>query len=68
MALNPDLLAAVGEFVPALGPYAAALGDRLITAADPVALGPVLAHASRETRWWCSRHPAGWRSSVYFPR
>ena len=40
--LKPDLLAAVGDFVPALEGYAAALGDRLITAADPVALAPIL--------------------------
>ena len=43
VALDPDLLAAVGEFVPALAPYAERLGDRLITAPDPVALGPELA-------------------------
>lgn len=43
VALNPDLLAAVGEFVPALAPDAATLGDRLLTADDPVALGPGLA-------------------------
>jgi len=41
--LNPDLLAAVGDFVPALERHAGALGDRLITAADPMALGPILA-------------------------
>ena len=40
--LNPDLLAAVGDFVPALERHAGALGDRLITAADPVALAPIL--------------------------
>jgi UDP-N-acetylmuramoyl-tripeptide--D-alanyl-D-alanine ligase len=43
VALEPDLLGAVGEFVPALAPHAAELGDRLVTAADPVALGPILA-------------------------
>ena len=43
VALEPDLLAAVGDFVPALAPYAAQLGERLITAADPAALGPELA-------------------------
>jgi UDP-N-acetylmuramoyl-tripeptide--D-alanyl-D-alanine ligase len=42
-ALEPDLLAAVGEFVPALAPYAERLGDRLLTAADPPALAPLLA-------------------------
>ncbi|HET9040159.1 MAG TPA: UDP-N-acetylmuramoyl-tripeptide--D-alanyl-D-alanine ligase [Gemmatimonadales bacterium] len=41
--LAPDLLAAVGDFVPALQPYAASLGDRLVTASDPVALGPLVA-------------------------
>jgi UDP-N-acetylmuramoyl-tripeptide--D-alanyl-D-alanine ligase len=41
--LGPDLLAVVGEFVPALAPYAERLGDRLVTAADPVALGPLVA-------------------------
>jgi UDP-N-acetylmuramoyl-tripeptide--D-alanyl-D-alanine ligase len=40
--LEPDLLAAVGDFVPALAPYASRLGDRLVTAADPVALAPLL--------------------------
>ena len=40
--LKPDLLAAVGDFVPALERHAGALGDRLITAADPVALAPIL--------------------------
>jgi UDP-N-acetylmuramoyl-tripeptide--D-alanyl-D-alanine ligase len=41
--LDPDLLAAVGDFVPALAPYAARLGDRLVTAPDPIALGPLVA-------------------------
>ncbi len=41
--LHPELLAAVGEFVPALEPYAGALRHRLITAPDPLALGPLLA-------------------------
>jgi UDP-N-acetylmuramoyl-tripeptide--D-alanyl-D-alanine ligase len=41
--LAPDVLGAVGDFVPALAPYAAALGDRLVTAADPLALGPLIA-------------------------
>ena len=43
VALEPELLAAVGEFVPALAPHAARLGDRLITAPDPLALGPLMA-------------------------
>ncbi len=41
--LDPDLLAAVGEFVPALAPYADQLDGRLVTADDPVALGPLVA-------------------------
>jgi UDP-N-acetylmuramoyl-tripeptide--D-alanyl-D-alanine ligase len=41
--LNPDLLAVVGDFVPALERHAGALGSRLITATDPMALAPVLA-------------------------
>jgi UDP-N-acetylmuramoyl-tripeptide--D-alanyl-D-alanine ligase len=41
--LAPDLLGAVGDFVPALAPYAAELGDRLVTASDPLALGPLIA-------------------------
>ncbi len=41
--LDPDLLGVVGEFVPALEPYAQALGDRLLRAADPMVLGPQLA-------------------------
>ena len=41
--LRPDLLAAVGDFVAALAPHAAALGSRLVTAADPPALAPLLA-------------------------
>ena len=41
--LNPDLLAVVGDFVPALERHASALGDRLITAGDPLALAPILA-------------------------
>ncbi|MEP7228100.1 MAG: UDP-N-acetylmuramoyl-tripeptide--D-alanyl-D-alanine ligase [Gemmatimonadales bacterium] len=40
--LKPDLLAVVGDFVPALQRHAAALGDRLITAADPMELAPNL--------------------------
>lgn len=43
VGLEPDLLAAVGDFVPALQPYAGRLGDRLITAPDAVAMGPLLA-------------------------
>ncbi|MGH7516741.1 MAG: UDP-N-acetylmuramoyl-tripeptide--D-alanyl-D-alanine ligase [Gemmatimonadales bacterium] len=43
VTLAPDLLAAVGDFVPALAPHAAALGDRLITAPDAEAIGPLVA-------------------------
>jgi UDP-N-acetylmuramoyl-tripeptide--D-alanyl-D-alanine ligase len=45
--LEPDLLAVVGEFVPALAPYATRLADRLVMAPDPVALGPLLAERLR---------------------
>ena len=45
--LYPDLLAAVGDFVPALAPYAGALRHRLITAPDPPALAPLLAQHLR---------------------
>jgi UDP-N-acetylmuramoyl-tripeptide--D-alanyl-D-alanine ligase len=45
--LAPDLLAAVGEFVPALQPYAEQLGDRLVTAPDPLALAPLLSERLR---------------------
>jgi len=41
--LGPDLLAAVGDFVPALEQHGAKLGDRLLTAVDPPALAPLLA-------------------------
>ncbi len=40
--LAPDLLAVVGDFVPALERYAGRLGDRLIAAPDPLTLAPVL--------------------------
>ena len=43
--LKPDLLAAVGEFVPVLEPRRGELGERLLTAPDAPALGPVLAAA-----------------------
>lgn len=42
VGLEPDLLAGVGEFVPPLELYRARLGDRLITAPDAPALGPLL--------------------------
>jgi UDP-N-acetylmuramoyl-tripeptide--D-alanyl-D-alanine ligase len=45
--LEPDLLAAVGEFVPALAPYAGRLGDRLVTAPDAPAAGPLVAERLR---------------------
>jgi len=37
------VLAAVGDFVPALAPWRSRLGDRLITAADAPAIGPLVA-------------------------
>jgi UDP-N-acetylmuramoyl-tripeptide--D-alanyl-D-alanine ligase len=43
VALGPELLAGVGEFATALAPHASALGDRLLTAEDPLALAPALA-------------------------
>ena len=42
-ALRPDLLGAVGEFVPALEPYRHSLGARLVTAESAPALGPLIA-------------------------
>jgi UDP-N-acetylmuramoyl-tripeptide--D-alanyl-D-alanine ligase len=45
--LGPDLLAAVGDFVPALQPYAEQLGERLVTAPDPLALAPLLSERLR---------------------
>jgi UDP-N-acetylmuramoyl-tripeptide--D-alanyl-D-alanine ligase len=42
VGLAPDLIAAIGEFVPVLQLYAAKLGDRLLTAQDPDAMGPLL--------------------------
>jgi UDP-N-acetylmuramoyl-tripeptide--D-alanyl-D-alanine ligase len=42
VGLEPDLLAAVGDFVPPLELYRSRLGDRLITAPDAPALGPLL--------------------------
>jgi UDP-N-acetylmuramoyl-tripeptide--D-alanyl-D-alanine ligase len=42
VALAPDLLAAVGEFVPALEPYRVTLGNRLVLAPDVPALGAAL--------------------------
>ena len=43
VALRPDVLAAVGDFVPALEPYRSALGTRLLTAPDAAMLAPKLA-------------------------
>jgi UDP-N-acetylmuramoyl-tripeptide--D-alanyl-D-alanine ligase len=45
--LAPDLLAAVGEFVPALAPWRAQLGERLITAPDALSVGPLVAERLR---------------------
>jgi UDP-N-acetylmuramyl pentapeptide synthase len=46
-ALQPVLIAAVGEFVPAFAELAPALPGRLVTAPDAAALGPVLREALR---------------------
>jgi UDP-N-acetylmuramoyl-tripeptide--D-alanyl-D-alanine ligase len=43
VALRPDLLAAVGDFVAALEPHRKILGERLLTAPDAAAMGPLLA-------------------------
>jgi UDP-N-acetylmuramoyl-tripeptide--D-alanyl-D-alanine ligase len=43
IALDPELIAAVGDFVPAFAPWAARLGDRLVTAGDSDEMGPRLA-------------------------
>ncbi len=43
LGLHPELLAAVGEFVPALEAHRGSLGDRLLTAPDAAALAPLLA-------------------------
>jgi UDP-N-acetylmuramoyl-tripeptide--D-alanyl-D-alanine ligase len=42
VGLEPDLLAAVGEFVPVLQLYAGKLGDRLLVAPDAETMGPLL--------------------------
>ncbi len=47
VALSPDLLALVGDFVPAAEPWSGTLGDRLITAPDAPAMGPLLAERLR---------------------
>jgi UDP-N-acetylmuramoyl-tripeptide--D-alanyl-D-alanine ligase len=49
VALDPELIAAVGEFVPAFQRWAPALGDRLIAAEDAPAMGPMLASRLRGT-------------------
>jgi UDP-N-acetylmuramoyl-tripeptide--D-alanyl-D-alanine ligase len=43
VSLRPDILAVVGDFVPALAPYRDALGDRLLSAPDAETLSPALA-------------------------
>jgi len=43
VALNPDLLAVVGAFVPAIAPWAGTLGGRLLQAPDAPTLAPLLA-------------------------
>lgn len=42
VGLEPDLLAAVGDFVPVLQLYAGKLGDRLLVAPDAPTMGPLL--------------------------
>lgn len=42
-ALNPDLLALVGDFVPAFAPHRPAFTGRLLEAADAETMGPLLA-------------------------
>jgi UDP-N-acetylmuramoyl-tripeptide--D-alanyl-D-alanine ligase len=42
VGLEPDILVAVGEFIPALAPYAARLKGRLVSAADAPAAAPLL--------------------------
>jgi len=46
-ALEPELLALVGEFVPAFAPYRDRYAGRLIEAPDAISLGPVLAEQLR---------------------
>jgi len=43
----PEIVAAVGDFVPAFARYREALGERLITAPDAETLGPLLKRALR---------------------
>jgi UDP-N-acetylmuramoyl-tripeptide--D-alanyl-D-alanine ligase len=47
VALGPDLLAVVGDFVPVLAPYADRLGERLVRAPDAPAIGPLVAERLR---------------------
>jgi UDP-N-acetylmuramoyl-tripeptide--D-alanyl-D-alanine ligase len=42
VGLEPELLAAVGDFVPVLKLYSGRLGDRLVTAPDATTMGPLL--------------------------
>jgi UDP-N-acetylmuramoyl-tripeptide--D-alanyl-D-alanine ligase len=39
VAMQPDLVAVTGEYIPAFTAHAATLGDRLITGPDPATLG-----------------------------
>jgi UDP-N-acetylmuramoyl-tripeptide--D-alanyl-D-alanine ligase len=47
LALHPELLCAVGDFVAPLEAHRARLGDRLLTAPDAAALAPLLAERLR---------------------
>jgi UDP-N-acetylmuramoyl-tripeptide--D-alanyl-D-alanine ligase len=61
VALKPDLLAVVDDFVPAIEPHRAALGEGLITAPDAPTLGPLLAaklHGDELVVLKASRGPA----------
>ena len=42
VGLEANLIGAVGDFVPALAPYAARLGDRLVSAPDAATMGALL--------------------------
>ena len=46
-ALEPDLLAVVGDFVPAFAPWRSRFAERLVEAPDADAMGPLLAQRLR---------------------
>ena len=47
VALRPDVLAAVGDFVAALEPFRESLGERLLTAPDAASAGAAARRARR---------------------